>query len=125
MAHEVLRILDDELRRLKNHFKIFVTKLTNAQKIMFQTSIRKTFSIRDEELLPIKPCPMILPFLLSLKVTYPHFLLVRKANFDSSPVMCLEQPLSKNHFSFFDPYKRKLRSFRYPNPFGSLVVSDL
>ena len=85
----------------------------------------KTFSIRDKELLPIEPCSMILPLSLSPKVTYLHFIIVRKANFDSSPVMCLEQPLSKNHFSFFDPYKRKLRNFRYPNLFGSLVVSDL
>ena len=68
---------------------------------------------------------MILPFSLSPKVTYSLFLLVRKENFDSSPVMCLEQPLSKNHFSFLDPYKRKSISFRYLNLFGSLVVSDL
>ena len=40
MDHEddfvILRILDDAMRRLKNYFKNFVTKLTNAQKIMFQ-----------------------------------------------------------------------------------------
>ena len=103
MTHEdgfiILKILDDAIRRLKNHFKTFVTKLTNAQKIMFKPSTSKTFSMRDEELLPIEPCPMILPFLLSLKVMCPHFLLVRKANFDSSPVIFLEQPLSKNHIS--------------------------
>ena len=41
MAHEddfiVLRVLDDAMRGFKNHFKTFVTKLTNAQKVMFQT----------------------------------------------------------------------------------------
>ena len=34
MAHEddfiILRILDDTMRRFKNHLKTFVTKLTNA-----------------------------------------------------------------------------------------------
>ena len=121
MAHEddfvILRIFDDAMRRLKNHFKTFVTKLTNAQKVMFQTINKQNISIINEELLPIEPSPIILHFPLSLKVTYPHFLLVRKANFYSSPIMCLEQPLSKNHFSFFDPYKRKSRSSRYPNIF--------
>ena len=128
MAYEddfiILRTLDDAMRRLKNQFKTFFTKLTNAQKIMFQTINNQTISIRDAKLLPIKPCPMILPFPLSSKVMYPYFLLVRKANFDSSSVMCLEQPLSKNNFSFFDPHKRKLRSFRYQNIFESLVLGD-
>ena len=113
MAHEdgfiILNIFDDAMRCFKNHFKTFVTKLNNAQKVMFKPSTNKTLSIREDVPLPMLPWPMILPFALSSNVTYPPFLFVRKANLDSSPVMCLEHPLSKNHLSFFEPYKIKFK----------------
>ena len=39
MAHEngfiILNILDNAMRYFKNHFKTFVTKFTNALKIIF------------------------------------------------------------------------------------------
>ena len=45
MAHEddfvIFRILDDAMRRMKNHLKTFFTKLTNAQNIMLQTINKK------------------------------------------------------------------------------------
>ena len=95
------------------------------KKLCFKPSISKTFSMIEEELLPIESCLLILSFSLSPNVAYPHFLLVMKANFDSSTVMCLEYSLSKNHFSFFDSYNRKSRNFRYPSLFRSLVVNNL
>ena len=46
---------------------------------------------------PMDPLPRILPLLLSPKVTCPSCLKEMLRNFDLSPVMCLEHPLSKYH----------------------------
>ncbi|KAE9617780.1 hypothetical protein Lalb_Chr03g0039061 [Lupinus albus] len=47
--------------------------------------------------LPILPSPRILPLLLSPYVTYTLSLGVRTKNLLLSPIICLEQPLSKYH----------------------------
>ena len=54
-----------------------------------------TFSIEVEEFLPTLPIPMILPLLLSPKVTNPPSLGVKEVNYASSSVICLDYPLSK------------------------------
>ena len=50
------------------------------KRLCFKPSTKKTLSIREDVSLPMLPWPMILPFALSPKVTYPFFLFIRKAN---------------------------------------------
>lgn len=68
------------------------------------------------------------PWKLSLKVTLPPSLALRLKNIDLFPVMCLEHPLSKYHFSdFLFPCRhicsRNDKVFRYPHFLGSCFVS--
>ncbi|KAM7506732.1 hypothetical protein LguiA_017185 [Lonicera macranthoides] len=65
-------------------------------KLCFKPSTNRTLSIQVE-CLPTLPIPMILPLALSPKVTFPPFLGIRLKKLFFSPVMCFEQPLSKNH----------------------------
>jgi len=61
-----------------------------------------TLLIEIEEL-SIVPVPMILPDWLPPNFTFPPSFIVRVRNIDLSPVICLEQPLSRYHdfcFSF-------------------------
>lgn len=66
-----------------------------------------------------------LPLSLSPKVTYPTVFLVRKANLNSSSIMCLEYPLFENYLSFFKPYEHNSSRFRYPyilGPWGLVTL---
>ena len=96
-----------------SHFKTFVTFLSQSwlmlKRLCFKPFTNKILSIREDVSLPMLSWPMILHFALSPKVTYPLFLFVGKTNLDSSPIMCLEHPLSKNHLFFFEPYKIKFK----------------
>ncbi|KAE9594097.1 hypothetical protein Lalb_Chr18g0050161 [Lupinus albus] len=87
------------------------------RRLCFKPSTYKTFSIVTCGGLPILPIPKILPLLLSPYVTNPSFGRI-KLNFDLSPVICLEQPLSRYHRSFSalkHTYKINLYfRFRYP-----------
>ena len=60
------------------------------------------FSIEIEEFLLILPILMIFPLPLSPKVTNPPSFGLRDVNWVSSPVMCLEHPLSKYQWFLFD-----------------------
>lgn len=83
-------------------------------RLCLRLSTNKTFSIMGESELPISPLPNIFPFELSPKVTNPLSSLVKFMNFEKSPVMCLEQPLSKNHkfllVLFFGTYKTRIQT---------------
>ena len=61
-----------------------------------------TFSMEVEEFLQILHIPMIFPLLFSRKVTSPLSFDLRDVNCASSPVMCLEHPLSKYQWSFLN-----------------------
>jgi len=63
-----------------------------------------------------KPLPRILPLLLSPYLTWPSCLKMMLTNFDLSPVMCFEQPLSRYHccmLSINFPYKVKFQVQRF------------
>jgi hypothetical protein len=63
-----------------------------------------------EDIPPMLPIPTIFPFELSPKVTFPPLVLVRLEKRVPSPVMCLEQALSKNHSPCsLGSYKTELR----------------
>ena len=64
-------------------------------KLCFKPLTRYTLSMEWVGDLPILPIPTILPFLLSPNVTLPLLRAVSERNFDLSPVICLEQPLSR------------------------------
>ena len=53
-----------------------------------------------EDLPPILPTLIILPFELSSNMTFPSFILIILENNKSSPIIYLEQALSKNHFLY-------------------------
>ena len=64
-------------------------------RLCFKPSTSKIFSIKEDEVIQILPIPMILPLPLSPNVTLPPSITSRDVNCFTSPVMCLEQPLSK------------------------------
>ena len=61
---------------------------------------KSTLSIAQELDLPTFPLVMISPFMLSPKVTIPPSQVSSERNFDLSPVMCLQHPLSRYHELF-------------------------
>ena len=99
-------------------------------KLCFKPLTNKTFSMYLEGVIPMLPIPMIFPLPLSPKVTIPPSLASSVMNCDSSPVMCLEHPLSRYHFLFPSWDARhtcKHRSsfcLRYPSFLGSFQVSQ-
>ena len=64
------------------------------------------------------PSPIIIPLLLSPKVSYPPSFNTKSVNLDLSPDMCLEQSLSKYHSKFLafrHTYNSKLIREVVPN----------
>ena len=95
--------------------------------LCLKPSIKLALSIEEEPIL-ILPIPVILHWMLSLRVTNLPFIGLREENFLRSLVICLEHPLSKNHSSFFivdlrHSYNISLAFLGYPNHFGSSLVS--
>ena len=91
-------------------------------KLWFKPSTRSTLLIELDEFSSILPYPMIFPLSLPLNVTLPPFLFDRKINFSLSPVICLEQPLSRTHLPLLaarHTYKKESHiKFWYPKGFG-------
>ena len=111
----------DAMRCFKNNFKTHSWLI--LKRSCFKPSSGNTFSIKGVIILTFQ-CSIIFPFALSLNVTLSLFFFVRNENLDSSPIMCLQHPLSKNHLSLFKPYKHNSSNFRYSYLFKSLGVSD-
>ena len=63
----------------------------------FKPFTYRTFAMSSSLGREIIPFPLIYDFLPSPKVTLPPFLDSKTLNRDQSPVMCLEQPLSRYH----------------------------
>jgi len=97
-------------------------------RLCFKPCTYWTFYILAELGLPIIPLPLILSLSLFPNVTSPpsFFSKVRKQSL--SPVMCLEQPLSKYHGFVLAPWGRTYiwqdKNFRYPCNVTSLRVSS-
>ena len=64
----------------------------------------------SEEFLPTLPIPMIFPLELSPMVTLPPSFGEREENLNFSPVICLEQPLSKNHLSLLEDLRHTYKT---------------
>ena len=63
----------------------------------FRPSTYRTFAMSGNPCKELIPFPLICDFLPSPKVTLPPFLDLKTLERDRSPVMCLEQPLSRYH----------------------------
>ena len=98
-------------------------------RLCFKPSTNKIFLIYLEGVIPILPIPMIFLLPLSPKVTIPPSFASSVMNWDSSPDMYLEHPLSRYYFWFIPwdarhTYIQKLNfDFRYPSFLGSFLVS--
>ena len=82
-----------------------------------------------EEVIWILPHPMMCPLSLSPKVTTPPSFVSRVTNYSLSPIICLEQPLSKYQLLLASlaarhTYITKSSIFRYPSFLGSFQVSQ-
>ena len=70
------------------------------RRLYLSPSTNNTSSTEQEESSLTFSCPIILLFSFPLKMTLPSSLTIRLKNFSLSPVMCLEQSLSRNHLPF-------------------------
>ena len=98
------------------------------RRLCFRPSTNSTSLIKKVFLSPIVHLPRILPLLLSPYVTWPSFLRSRLTNLLLSPVMCLEQSLSRYHIFLLtvkEPCKKQDQGARFCPPYklGSIGIN--